>query len=99
MSDFATIHLHGTDLASRTTAAALRAEVIAASKAGLVTVNFSSVESVSESYADESFGVLADEFGLEWVTEHVRFEGIKPEVLRALAEAIYRRGQNGQIAA
>jgi len=86
------IHIADSDLASRQAAAELRAEVEGCVSAGEdVSIDLGSVLSVSESYADELFGVLALRYGLEWLTEHVALQNTSAVVFRAIAAAIRQR--------
>lgn len=79
----------GTHLSSRDRAAELRAYL---ADLGLkVTLDFSNVVSVSSSFADELFGVLVLEHGIEWLRDHVDVKGAAPDVLRSLLKAIDRR--------
>lgn len=48
------------------------------------------VLSVADSYADEAFGVLAAEHGLEWFARRVRVQASR-SVLAAIARAIRNR--------
>jgi len=87
-----TITLPGTDLASRRTAATVRYNVASAVSAGnRVVVDLSEIESVSYSYADELFGVIAATQGFDWLGEHVKIVNAKENVLRVIAEVISRR--------
>lgn len=87
-----TIALPGTDLASRRTAATVRYHVVSAVSSGnVVVIDLSDVESLSYSYADELFGVLAAVQGWEWLIEKVRIVNAKEHVLRVIAEVINRR--------
>ena len=86
------IKLKGANLASRKTAAAERyrlADVFAGNKG--VTVDLREVQSISYSYADELFGVLAAVKGWDWFTSHVKLFGTSEPVLRIIAETIDRR--------
>lgn len=86
------ITLPGTDLASRKTAATVRYNVVKTVSSGyVVIVDLSAVESVSFSYADELFGVLAATQGWEWFIQNVRLVGAKEHLLRVIAEVINRR--------
>lgn len=88
-----------TDLASRTLAARERAKVV--EKLALearVTLNLSNVKSISESFADELFGVLVLERGLEFVTRRLKIEGAQDNVLRSIAIAMKRRSSALQVA-
>lgn len=87
-----TITLPGTDLASRNSAATVRYNVVNAVSSGKVAViDLSAVVSVSFSYADELFGVLAAIQGWEWFIKNVRLVGAREPVLRVIAEVINRR--------
>lgn len=87
-----TITLPGTDLASRNSAATVRYNAVSAVSSGnVVVVDLSAVASVSYSYADELFGVLAAIQGWEWFIKNVRLVGATESVLRVIAEVINRR--------
>lgn len=78
----------GTDLASRRSAALLRASLEDVLASGCApTVDLSHVKTISESYADELFGILALEHGLASVS----INGAESAVLREIAVAIRRR--------
>ena len=88
----AIIKLPGTDLASRHTAATVRYNVASAVSAGnRVVIDLSEIESVSYSYADELFGVIAATQGFDWLVENVKIVNTKEHVLRIIAEVIGRR--------
>jgi len=81
-----------TDLASRQAAARFRAVVEARALASdRVAIDLSAVLSLSESYADELFGVLVARHGLEWFAGHVSVHGAKSAVFRSIANAIRYR--------
>ncbi|MDP2142930.1 MAG: STAS-like domain-containing protein [Gallionella sp.] len=81
-----------TDLASRQAAAALRAQIEQHVLSGnKVSIDLSAVLSISESYADELFGVLALRYGFEWLTNNVAIRHPSPFVFRAIASAIRQR--------
>ncbi len=90
-----THHIHvftDTDLASRQAAARLRADIERRAGVGeRIVLDFASVESLSESYADELLGVLAARYGLDWLTVHVQPRNVRPPVSRAIAAAIRYR--------
>src|SRR3990172_7582150 len=87
-----TIKLEGPDLASRKTAAIERHKLLGHAAAGnKVVVDLSDVVSVSYSYGDELFGVLAAVQGWDWLSKTVRLEGANEHVLRVIAEVINRR--------
>jgi hypothetical protein len=86
------IKLIGADLAARKTAAIERHKVTAHIAAGnRVAVDLSDVISVSYSYADELFGVLAAVNGLDWLAKNIRIIGANEHVLRVVAEVVHRR--------
>ena len=86
------IKLPGTDLASRQTAATVRYNVASAVSAGnRVVIDLSEIESVSYSYVDELFGVIAATQGFDWLVENVKIVNAKEHVLRVIAEVISRR--------
>lgn len=63
----------GTDISSRSRAARLRAEVVReiANGTETVTLDFTDVRTVSESFADELFAVLVADYGDEWFRRHI----------------------------
>jgi hypothetical protein len=87
-----TIKLIGPDLASRKTAAIERHKLLGHAATGnKVVVDLSDVVSVSYSYGDELFGVLAAVQGWDWLSKTVRLESVNEHVLRVIAEVINRR--------
>lgn len=81
-----------TDLGSRHAAAKFRALVEKCALAGeKVVLNLGAVLSLSESYADELFGVLVARHGLEWFAEHISFRATDPAVFRVIVTAIRYR--------
>lgn len=83
--------INDTALASRFSAGALRARVEAALLQGGARLDLSAVESVSESWADELFGVLVVRHSLAWVFERLELHGLRPEVAQTIASAIRYR--------
>lgn len=82
----------GTDLASRRSAAILRAEIeVSLQLNSRVVVDLSNVQTISESYADELFGILARDFGLEGFSRQVSIRGASADVLRRVAGAVKER--------
>jgi len=80
------------DLASRSLAAQERATIESLLSANdTVKVDLAKVSSISESYADELFGVLVLQRGLEYVTKHLRIINAADNVLRPIAVAMKRR--------
>ena len=85
-------HITDSDLASRQAAAHLRTQVESCVLAGeQVSIDLNGVFSISESYADELFGVLALRYGLEWLSDHVALHNVNPTAFRAIAGAIRQR--------
>ena len=56
-----------------------------------VAFDLSNVVSISESYADELFGVLALEHGITEFVESISIRSASPVVLRRIAESIKER--------
>lgn len=84
----------GNSLASRSSALVERERLVAAIRNGSVVVyDLSSVVSISSSYADELFGVLVMQFGVDRVLDSLKIVGASPAVLRVIAEAINVRSQ------
>lgn len=81
-----------TDLASRALAAKERSSIEALlSENERILIDLSNVASISESFADELFGVLVLRRGLDFVSQRVRFVNAKDPVLRSVAIAMQRR--------
>jgi len=81
-----------TDLASRTLASRSRiglANKLASSEQ--VVIDLGKVQSISESFADEFFGVLVMEKGFDFVVQHVRLINAADHVLRPIAISMKRR--------
>lgn len=88
------IKISDSDLASRLAAADVRAEIeyyVASGIGNKVSIDLADVLSISESYADELFGVLALRHGLDWLTNNVAIQNANPFVFRAIASAIRQR--------
>lgn len=83
--------LRETDLASRHSAAQLRPSIEEALLAGPVELDFSNVVNVSESFADELFGVLVRDLGPERVFAGLRVRRASPDVLHSIVSAIRLR--------
>jgi len=81
------------DLASRRAAARAR-EIIESYLATTVEelqIDISAVNEISSSYADEFFGVLAEQFSLDVFSSRVKLVGANAHVLRAIVPAITER--------
>jgi hypothetical protein len=92
MNETTFIAISDTDLGSRHAAAKLRVQVEACALDGKkVVLNLGSVLSISESYADELFGVLVARHGLEWFAERIALHGATPVVFRVIVTSIRYR--------
>lgn len=92
-----TLYPEGSDLASRVTARNLRFKAEQAIAIGkIAVVDLTNVISISESYADELFAVLVENYGLEWFSNNIklRCEPNSEHVLLTVATAIRRRLEN-----
>ena len=58
-----------------------------------IQIDLSGVESISQSYADEIFGVLVEEFGCEDVLHKIKIRNAKDYVLENIAIVIDRRSK------
>jgi hypothetical protein len=83
----------GTDISSRRTASMFRAEVVAAITAGVgpVTLDFDRIESASDSFLDELFGVTVKEFGAKWFRENIRVVNLTTDDRASLLQIVNRR--------
>ncbi|AKV06148.1 hypothetical protein B723_06975 [Pseudomonas fluorescens NCIMB 11764] len=81
-----------TDLASRTLASRERSSLYKLlSDQDQVVIDLGDVASISESFADELFGVLVLEQGFDFVVNHVKIVNAADDVLRSIAIAMKRR--------
>lgn len=82
----------GTDLASRKSAALLRGSINELLEFKVVVrVDLSNVQSISESYADELFGILVLEHGLDVFADSVLIDCNDTGVLKYIVKAIKER--------
>jgi hypothetical protein len=81
------------ELASRQAAARAReiVESYLATTAEKLHIDISAVNEISSSYADEFFGVLAEQFSLDVFSSRVRLVGANAHVLREIVSAIAKR--------
>lgn len=97
MSTFITFN--NTDLASRSAAAKKRAEIESllstSVKDTIISIDLSGVESISGSYADELFGMLAQKLGEEAFIQQFKFIRAKDHCLTVIAECIITRISTG----
>ena len=81
-----------TDLASRSSAALLRSQIIEQLRdTESLTLDLSNVISISESYADELFGVLVNLIGIKEFGSRISVRGASRPVILAVAHAVQRR--------
>ncbi len=91
MNDYKII-IENSDLASRQAAAQLRLKVERLAKSSQkIQIDFRNVFSISESYADELFGVLAVRNNLDWLAQHVSILHANEATFRSIANAIRQR--------
>lgn len=89
------IHVEGTDLSSRRTAAVVRQKILnGVSEGKSIVIDLTEVKSISESYADEAFGVIVANQGLKWFLKNVHIESQREPVIKSIAYAINRRLKN-----
>jgi hypothetical protein len=81
----------GIDLSSRSRGALLRATIENSVDANTAVLDFASVRTVSNSFADEVFGVLAVRHGKEWLVKRIRITNATAGVRVAITEAIADR--------
>lgn len=82
------------DLAARRLAIPHRLEIeklLNSNFNGVIELDLQNVASISESYADELFGILVKEYGLEPVLERMRIINADEYVLSSIASVIERR--------
>lgn len=93
------IAFNNTDLASRSAAAKKRAEIESWLSTSvndtIISVDLSGVESISGSYADELFGVLAQKLGEEAFIQRFKFIRAKNYCLTVIAECVITRTSSG----
>lgn len=85
------------DLASRTLAVPFRQMLETAfieDKSSIIELDLKAVQSISESYADELFGILVKEFGVETVLDRMKIINADDYVLESIASVIDRRATN-----
>ena len=87
----------GTDLSSRARAAVVRRQILSHIVEGSpVIIDLEGVRAMSESFADELFGILAakngDEWFRKWLSVRGASEGARINILRAIDERLKRAG-------
>lgn len=87
-------------LASRTSASRFREQLSCLLGLGsTVQIDLQGVETISDSFADELFGVLTQEFGANFLLDHIRVVGGSDAALYSVATAIDRRATGELVAA
>lgn len=79
------------DLASRRSAAVERKALEQALILGNIEVDLIKVNSISESYSDELFGVLVAKYGLQNFLQRVKISNAKNSILKSIATVVQRR--------
>lgn len=88
------IEFETSDLASRSLAAIKRGEAnYALEKGGNVFFDFSNIATISYSYADELFGILAVELGANELVKRVKVTNSNDYCLQVVAKAILTRSE------
>lgn len=85
--------LCGTDVSSRSCAAEVRRQVLAAvdQDQSKVEIDCSGVRTISDSFADELFGVLASEKGRDWFRDWIVVSHLGEFPRATVVEAIQNR--------
>ncbi len=94
----ATLKFDSSDLSSRTLARGVRERVEHLLRQGeCVELDLSEVCSISDSYADELFAILANDFGVDVFSSKVRIRSSNDRIFRRIAKNIHTRlsTQNG----
>lgn len=88
----ATLKFDSTDLSSRTLARGVRSRIELLLKQGeYVELDLSGVYSISDSYADELFAILASEFGVDVFTSKIKLRSASDPIFRRIAKNIHTR--------
>lgn len=82
---------YGTDISSRSSAAALRSRIERESLQERVTLDFANVRTLSDSFADEAFAVLVVQKGECWFKSNVSVIDVDSFVRRSILSAIHER--------
>lgn len=93
MNNKQTVTFATSSLVSRASAAKQRTQIqpVFNTSGGFVQFDFSAVDSISSSYADELFGVLAQIYGLDNLVQKIAITNATHDVLYSIAEAIHYR--------
>jgi hypothetical protein len=83
---------YGTDLSSRATGTSVREAIFALAKTqSRVVVDCSEIRTLSESFADEVFGILVAEQGKPWFKDHISVVGLSEDTRNAILRAVAER--------
>lgn len=83
------IKFNTTDLASRNIARGFRTNIENELRQGqMVEIDLENVLSISDSFGDELFGILALELGLEDFGRKVKLRNARTSIIRSIAETI-----------
>jgi len=84
---------YGTDLSSRTTGSTVRDLILSAlnNSSDAVSISCQGIRTLSESFADEVFGILVAEKGKPWFKEHVSIIGLNESTRSAILLAVAER--------
>lgn len=90
--DEAKLVIKSPDLASRSSAAIERHKLLQhIAQGNAVVVDLSDVITISDSYADELFGVLVAVHGLDWFVKNISLINVSEHVLKSIAIVVKRR--------
>jgi hypothetical protein len=82
----------GVDISSRSQAAALRERVVAHIKRlGIAYLDFTGIDTISEPFADEFFGVLVCDHDEFWFEDHVKVGGLSYVARETIMSAMSQR--------
>lgn len=84
---------YGTDLSSRSTGSQVRDSVLAglALDTDTISIDCAGLRTLSESFADELFGILVAVHGKEWFRLHIRVVGMSDSARSTILRAIDAR--------
>lgn len=82
----------GVYLSSRDVASSFRARVLGLGS--VVTLDFSNVLSLSDSFADEFFAVIVEERGFDWFAQHLKVTGLSASARETILRSVSLRCQH-----
>jgi hypothetical protein len=90
----------GTDISSRASAALVRDEILSdlkkADHPARAVFDFTDVRTVSGSFADELFAVVAEQYGDAWFRDHFGFVNVPEWIRESIVESIQERLNHGE---